>query len=125
MLNFFEYCFDYRIQSHFQHLSITENCILCFHHHYLSDCHIQDMHENNILQFLLCCKYFISFLNLHKLLIKQVLKVLYHLAEALLSSVVSHCVCESCHVHAEQHIFSAILTFITHSFSYCHHNLLL
>ena len=125
MLNLFKYCFDCRVQLHLQHLSITENCVLCFHCYHLLDCCVQDMYENSVFQILSHYKYFVSSLNLHKLLMKQVFKVLYYLTEIFLSSVIFYCVHESYHIHTEQHVFSAILTFAAHSFSYCCHNLLL
>ncbi len=119
MLNLFKYCFDCRIQSHFQHLSITENCILCFYYYHLLNYHIQNIYENDTFQIFSCHKHLISSLNFCKLLIKQVFKILYYLAETLLLFVVSY------YIYAEQCIFSAILTFITYSFSFYHHNLLL
>ena len=125
MLNLFEHCFHNKVQSHFQHLSITENCILYFCYYYLLNCCVQDMHENYMLQILSNCKHLVSSLNLCKLLMKQVFKILYHLAETFLFSIISCCVHELYYVHAEQHVFSAFLTFITYSFSFHHHNLLL
>jgi len=125
MLNLFKHCFDYRIQSHFQHFNIIENCILCFCYHYLLDYHVQNTYENNILQVFSHYKHLVSFLNFYKLLMKQVLKILYHLVEVFLFFVVFYCVHESCCVCIKWHVFSAILTFAAHSFSFCCHNLLL
>ncbi len=125
MLNLFEHCFDYRIQSHFQYFSITESCILCFHYYYLLNYHIQNIHENNILQVFSYYKYLVSFFNFHKLLMKQVLKILYYFINFFLLFIVSYYIHESYYIHTEQCVFFVILTFITHSFSFCHHNLLL
>jgi len=52
---------------------------------------------------------------------KQVFKVLNHFIEALLSSVFLICVCESCCIHVEQHIFF-VLILAAHSFYFCCHN---
>ena len=90
-------------------------------HHCWSERHVQNVHENNMLQFLLCCKNLVNFLNFHELLMKQVLKVLNHLAGALLSPIFLDCVWESRHICAGRRVF-LFLTFTTHSFCLRHHN---
>ena len=57
-------------------------------------------------QFFSCYKNLVSSLNFHKLLMKQVLEVLNHLARAFLSLIVSDCVHELCCICIEWHIFS-------------------
>ena len=94
---------------------------MCFCHHCLLEWHIQNMHENNVFQFFSHCKNFISFLNFHEFLMKQVFKVLNYFAEAFLSFIFLVCICKSHHICTEQHVFF-ILIFTAHSFYLCHHN---
>src|SRR6266496_935607 len=74
-----------------------------------------------MLQFLSHHKNLVSSFNFHEFLMKQVLKVLNHFAETLLSLIFSVCICELHHICAEQHVFS-VLIFTAHSFYFCCHN---
>ena len=126
MLDLFEYSFNNRTKFNLQHFSITGNCVLCFCCYCcLLDCHVQNMHENDMFQVFSCHKHLADSLNFCKLLMKQVFKILYHLTEAFLLLVVSHCVHELFHVHIEWHVFFVILILVTHFFWFCCHNLLL